>query len=113
MERAVRIKRALICRLFFLLLFVGFQNGDYLSFTARASHTQTLECSDIPLTNYDYSHVLGACYENVVRYIPLPLGIAGPLTIDGELCPIPMATAEGTLVASTFRGCRLLELPRF
>ena len=109
LERAVRIRRALICT-FFPYLFVGFQNIDSLTLTARASRTQTLEFSDIPLTNYDYSRVLGACCENVVGYIPLPLGIAGPLTVDGELCPIPMATAEGTLVASTSRGCKALNL---
>ncbi|EDR09808.1 uncharacterized protein LACBIDRAFT_184183 [Laccaria bicolor S238N-H82] len=84
LERAVRIRRALIC-------------------------DQTLESSDIPLSNYDYSRVLGACCENVVGYIPIPLGIAGPLNIDGTLYPIPMATAEGTLVASTSRGCKALN----
>lgn len=76
---------------------------------ARASKTQTLESSDIPMTNYDYSRVMGACCENVVGYIPIPLGIAGPLKIDGALFPIPMATAEGTLVASTSRGCKALN----
>ena len=78
-------------------------------FLARASNSQTLESSDIPLSNYDYSRVLGACCENVVGYIPIPLGIAGPLNIDGTLYPIPMATAEGTLVASTSRGCKALN----
>lgn len=51
----------------------------------------------------------GACCENVVGYIPLPLGIAGPLRIDGDLVHIPMATAEGTLVASASRGCKALN----
>jgi hydroxymethylglutaryl-CoA reductase len=46
------------------------------------------------MKDYDYSRVMGACCENVVGYIPLPLGIAGPLNVDGELYPIPMATAE-------------------
>ncbi|KAJ4468808.1 hydroxymethylglutaryl-CoA reductase [Lentinula aciculospora] len=87
-ERAVRIRRALI---------------------SRASATQSLEHSDVPLRHYDYSRVMGACCENVVGYIPLPLGIAGPLKIDGHLFPIPMATAEGTLVASTSRGCKALN----
>jgi hydroxymethylglutaryl-CoA reductase (NADPH) len=63
----------------------------------------------IPVKDYDYSRVIGACCENVIGYIPLPLGIAGPLKIDGELFPIPMATAEGTLVASTSRGCKALN----
>lgn len=39
-----------------------------------------------------------------------PLGIAGPLTIDGKLCPILMATAEGTLVVYTSRGGKTLNL---
>ncbi|KAF9443874.1 hypothetical protein P691DRAFT_712652 [Macrolepiota fuliginosa MF-IS2] len=88
LERAVRIRRALV---------------------SRQSRTQTLESSDVPLTNYDYSRVLGACCENVVGFIPLPLGIAGPLKIDGQMIHIPMATAEGTLVASTSRGCKALN----
>ncbi|KAI0033054.1 hydroxymethylglutaryl-coenzyme A reductase-domain-containing protein [Vararia minispora EC-137] len=71
--------------------------------------TKTLEYSDVPMRDYDYSRVMGACCENVVGYIPLPLGIAGPLNIDGEKTPIPMATAEGTLVASTSRGCKALN----
>ncbi|KAJ2927064.1 hypothetical protein H1R20_g9989, partial [Candolleomyces eurysporus] len=73
LERAVRIRRALI---------------------SRGSSTGTLESSSIPFENYDYSRVLGACCENVVGYIPIPLGVAGPLTVDGKQYPIPMATAE-------------------
>jgi len=61
------------------------------------------------MNDYDYKQVFGACCENVVGYIPLPLGIAGPLKIDGESYHIPMATAEGTLVASTSRGCKALN----
>ncbi|KAG8216444.1 hydroxymethylglutaryl-coenzyme A reductase-domain-containing protein [Butyriboletus roseoflavus] len=88
LDRAVAIRRALI---------------------SRATPTQTLESSAIPMANYDYSLVFGACCENVVGYIPIPLGVAGPLTIDGEQVHIPMATAEGTLVASTSRGCKALN----
>ncbi len=76
---------------------------------ARASRTRTLEHSDIPMKDYAYERVFGACCENVVGYMPIPLGIAGPLKIDGESYPIPMATAEGTLVASTSRGCKALN----
>ncbi|CAL7946381.1 unnamed protein product [Xylocopa violacea] len=64
--------------------------------------------SDLPYKDYDYSKVLGACCENVLGYVPVPLGIAGPLLIDGELYHIPMATTEGCLVASTNRGSRAL-----
>ncbi|THH30207.1 hypothetical protein EUX98_g3993 [Antrodiella citrinella] len=87
-ERAVSIRRALI---------------------SRASRTKTLEDSEVPMIGYDYSRVMGACCENVIGYMPLPLGVAGPLKIDGASYPIPMATAEGTLVASTSRGCKALN----
>ena len=43
----------------------------------------------------------------------IPLGFAGPLTINGEHAQgdflIPMATTEGTLVASYNRGMKLLN----
>ena len=43
----------------------------------------------------------------------VPIGIAGPLLVDGEHAQgefyVPMATAEGTLVASYNRGMKLLR----
>lgn len=63
---------------------------------------------DIPYKHYDYTLVQGACCENVIGYIPVPVGIAGPLNMDGSNYYIPMATTEGCLVASTNRGCRAL-----
>lgn len=50
----------------------------------------------IPYTKYDYSLVMGACCENVIGYMPVPLGIAGPLLLDDHPYQIPMATSEGT-----------------
>ncbi|XP_045476737.1 3-hydroxy-3-methylglutaryl-coenzyme A reductase-like [Harmonia axyridis] len=64
---------------------------------------------NLPYKKYDYSAVLGSCCENVVGYVPVPLGIAGPLNVDGKMYYIPMATTEGCLVASTNRGCRAVE----
>lgn len=58
----------------------------------------------MPYRDYDYSKVMGACCENVVGYVPIPLGVAGPLLLDDQLYYIPMATTEGCLVASTNRG---------
>lgn len=86
MERGVKIRRLVI----------------------GAAGNFTEEMTELPYKNYDYSKVLGACCENVIGYMPMPVGIAGPLLIDGELYYVPMATTEGCLVASTNRGSRAL-----
>ncbi|KAL2371593.1 3-hydroxy-3-methylglutaryl-coenzyme A (HMG-CoA) reductase isozyme [Blastomyces gilchristii] len=71
--------------------------------------TSSLESSKVPYKDYNYTLVHGACCENVIGYLPLPLGLAGPLTIDGQSYFIPMATTEGVLVASTSRGCKAIN----
>ncbi|UYV72494.1 HMGCR [Cordylochernes scorpioides] len=57
-----------------------------------------------------YVQIQGACCENVIGYLPIPLGVAGPLLLDGEKINVPLATTEGCLVASTNRGCRALTM---
>jgi hydroxymethylglutaryl-CoA reductase (NADPH) len=50
--------------------------------------------------------------ENFIGAAQVPLGVAGPLRINGEHANgdfyVPLATSEGTLVASYNRGMRLL-----
>lgn len=90
--RAVKIRRAIISRT-----------------AATAETTSLLESSKLPYEHYDYDRVLGACCENVIGYMPLPLGVAGPIVIDGQSFFLPMATTEGVLVASVSRGCKAIN----
>lgn len=62
----------------------------------------------LPLEGLDYESILGQCCEMPVGYIQIPVGIAGPLLLDGREYSIPMATTEGCLVASTNRGCKAI-----
>ncbi len=57
--------------------------------------------------------VLPGNVENFMGVAQVPIGLAGPLKIVGEQARgdffVPMATSEGTLVASYNRGMRLLS----
>jgi hydroxymethylglutaryl-CoA reductase (NADPH) len=90
--RAVKVRRAIIART-----------------KATSDLTNVLERSKLPYQNYNWAQVHGACCENVIGYMPLPVGVAGPLVIDGQSYFIPMATTEGVLVASASRGCKAIN----
>ncbi|MEA2293930.1 MAG: hydroxymethylglutaryl-CoA reductase, partial [Solirubrobacteraceae bacterium] len=57
--------------------------------------------------------VLTGNVEQFVGVAQVPIGLAGPLLVNGEHAQgefyVPLATAEGTLVASYNRGMRLLH----
>lgn len=52
--------------------------------------------------------------ENLIGSIEIPLGIAGPIKLQGDHAKgeyyVPLATSEGALVASTNRGARVTNL---
>ena len=92
LTRAVKVRRAMVART-----------------PATAEFSNSLEYSKLPYQNYNYENVHGACCENVIGYMPIPVGVAGPFVIDGQTYYIPMATTEGVLVASTNRGCKAIN----
>jgi hydroxymethylglutaryl-CoA reductase (NADPH) len=63
--------------------------------------------------NYDPQLTRGNI-ENFTGTIQIPMGLAGPITINGEHAKgdflVPMATTEGTLVASYNRGIKVMNL---
>jgi hydroxymethylglutaryl-CoA reductase (NADPH) len=62
--------------------------------------------------SFDPHQARGNC-EHFVGVAQVPLGIAGPLRVNGEHARgdfvVPLATSEGTLVASYNRGMRVLN----
>ncbi|KAI4327875.1 hypothetical protein L6164_020286 [Bauhinia variegata] len=64
----------------------------------------------LPLEGFDYESILGQCCEMPIGYVQIPVGVAGPLLLDGKEYTVPMATTEGCLVASTNRGCKAIYL---
>src|SRR5436190_16755074 len=66
------------------------------------------------VTSYSFDPaILSGNVEQFVGVAQVPIGLAGPLLVRGEHAEgefyVPLATAEGTLVASYNRGMRLLH----
>lgn len=76
---------------------------------AQIAQAPILDSDSLPYAHYDYDRVFGACCENVIGFMPIPVGVAGPLIIDDTSYYIPMATTEGCLVALTMRGCKAIN----
>jgi len=94
------------------------QEDDYAeaAIAERQRFLQQFTGQDVRhLFRYSFDpHILAGNVESFVGVAQVPVGIAGPLTIHGEHAKgdflIPLATTEGTLVASYNRGMKVLNL---
>lgn len=72
-----------------------------------------IKLQHLPHYSFDAHALQGNC-ENFTGVAQIPIGFAGPLRINGEHAQgdfiIPLATTEGTLVASYNRGIKVLNL---
>ena len=93
------------------------REDDYTHDAARARRDFAAERTGAVLDHVgSYSFDPSTLTGNVEQFLgvaQVPIGLAGPLLVNGEHAQgefyVPLATAEGTLVASYNRGMRLLH----
>jgi hydroxymethylglutaryl-CoA reductase (NADPH) len=93
------------------------KQNDYTLASAEARREFIRESTGARLDNVAHFSIepatLSGNVENFIGVAQVPIGVAGPLKIDGEFARgefyVPLATTEGTLVASYNRGMRLLR----
>jgi hydroxymethylglutaryl-CoA reductase (NADPH) len=91
--------------------------NDYTEAMAQERREFVREKTSISLDNIGHYSVDPATtagnIENFIGVAQVPMGLVGPLQVNGEHASgefyVPMATSEGTLVASYNRGARLLR----
>lgn len=93
------------------------RENDYTPEMAAARRAFATEKTGAALTHVGAASfapdILPGNIENFTGVAQVPIGLAGPLKVNGEHAQgefyVPMATTEGTLVASYNRGMRLLR----
>ncbi len=93
------------------------KENDYTRAAAEARQDFVKQHTDTELNHtkqYSFDPaMLAGNIENFTGVAQVPIGLAGPLTVNGEYAQgefyVPLATTEGTLVASYSRGMRLLS----
>jgi len=89
---------------------------DYQSVAQRRKALEqelALNLSHIGTYSLDEQAASSKNCENMIGAAQIPLGIAGPLAVNGEHANgdffLPLATTEGALVASVSRGCKAVS----
>jgi hydroxymethylglutaryl-CoA reductase (NADPH) len=93
------------------------RDNDYTPEAAEARRTFLCEQTGVGLehvSRYSFDpSVLPGNIEHFTGVAQVPIGVAGPLLVDGEHAQgefyVPLATSEGTLVASYNRGMKTLR----
>jgi hydroxymethylglutaryl-CoA reductase (NADPH) len=93
----------------------GDDYGDAVIKQRQALVEQVTNTKSEHLWKYSFDpHATKGNIENFTGVAQIPIGFAGPLRINGEQANgeflIPLATTEGTLVASYNRGMKLMNL---
>ncbi|GGZ96426.1 hydroxymethylglutaryl-CoA reductase [Arenicella chitinivorans] len=93
------------------------QTNDYTSEAVAERQQFVYDQTQVSLKHVTHGSLpldsLAGNIENYIGVAQVPIGLAGPLRINGQHAQgdfyIPMATTEGTLVASYSRGMRVLS----
>ncbi len=93
------------------------KENDYTKVIAEQRREFAREQTDVELNHvrqYSFEpEILQGNIENFIGVAQIPIGLAGALLVNGEYAKgeffVPLATTEGTLVASYNRGMKLLR----
>ncbi len=91
-------------------------NANLAALARRLALEKITGTSLVSISNtiLDFEELVGRNIENPIGAVQIPIGVVGPLKIEGEyakgLFYVPMATTEGALVASVNRGAKAITL---